>query len=47
MLSDSLQERGGPACFNVIEPEAGEVAIYNSSVNLIEYGDTNDEDIFC
>lgn len=33
MLSVSLQERGGSPYFNVMEPGAGDVAIYNSSVN--------------
>ena len=33
MLSVSLQERGGSPYFNVIEPGAGDVAIYNSSIN--------------
>ncbi|OBV10580.1 hypothetical protein [Erythrobacter dokdonensis] len=33
MLSVSLQDRGGSAYFNVIEPGAGNVAIYNSSTS--------------
>ncbi|WP_157090855.1 hypothetical protein [Erythrobacter dokdonensis] len=33
MFAVSLQERGGSPYFNIIEPGAGDVAIYNSSVN--------------
>lgn len=33
LLSVTLQERGGAPYFNVIEPRAGDVAIYNSSIN--------------
>jgi len=33
MLAVSLQDRQGTAYFNVIEPDAGDVAIYNSSTS--------------